>query len=386
MNHLEQQLQYPLGDSLPAQGGTLEVAPGVRWVRMALPFALDHINLWLLRDEMDDPDGAGTRRQGWTVVDCCVSSDSARAQWEDIFARQLDGLPILRVVVTHMHPDHLGLAHWLCARWNAPLWISATDYFTAQHQVHNRGGQGSEGIAAFFEQHGLADPLALAHLRAPNSYFSRLVPALPPRFQRLQDGQTLHIGGQDWRCISGYGHAPEHIALYRASPASAGGPPVLIGGDMLLPRISTNVSVFDTEPESNPLQQFLDSIDKFAALPADTLTLPSHGRPFQGLHTRLQQLHAHHRTHLGRVMTAARLQPCSAADILPVLFARVLDPHQTRFAMGEAIAHLHKLWFDGFVQRQRGADGVVRFSPTPLGLAQAEFLPARPSAELPVSA
>ena len=395
MNLLEQQLHYPLGDALPAQGQTLAVAPGVRWIRMALPFALDHINLWLLRDEIDG-------RAGWSVVDCCISRDESRAQWEEIFATQLEGLPILRVIVTHMHPDHIGLAYWLCERWNAPLWISATDYFTAYHHSQHTSGNGGAGAAAFFQKHGLTDPEAMAKISARTSYYAAMVPALPPSFVRMQDGQTLRIGGRDWQCISGYGHAPEHIALYCADVQQGAARnavsaqtdtqgilhksfPILIGGDMMLPRISTNVSVFDMEPESNPLQQFLDSIDKFAALDTDTLTLPAHGKPFQGLHTRIQQLHDHHRDHLGRVMAFARdQQSCSAADILPVLFKRQLDLHQTTFAMGEAIAHLHKLWVDGYLQRRRSDDGVYRFSPTPL--AYPHGLVPGESEELPVSA
>jgi glyoxylase-like metal-dependent hydrolase (beta-lactamase superfamily II) len=374
MNHLEQQLHYPLGDTLPATGDTIAVAPGVRWIRMALPFALDHINLWLLHDEIDG-------QAGWTVVDCCISRDESRAQWEQIFASQLEGLPILRVIVTHMHPDHIGLAYWLCARWKAPMWISATDYFTAHHHTHNNSGNGGSAAAEFFRQHGLNDPQAMDKIRARTRYYADMVPELPPSFVRLQDGQTVRIGEHAWTCISGYGHAPEHIALYCAETHT------LIGGDMMLPRISTNVSVFDMEPESNPLQQFLDSIDKFSPLHPDTLTLPSHGRPFRGLHTRIQQLHDHHREHLARVMAFAREQHrCSAADILPVLFRRQLDVHQTTFAMGEAIAHLHKLWMDGYLQRRRSEDGVYHFSPSALGLAQPEQSAHENPQDLPVSA
>jgi glyoxylase-like metal-dependent hydrolase (beta-lactamase superfamily II) len=163
------------------------------------------------------------------------------------------------------------------------------------------------------------------------------------------------IGARPWTCISGYGHAPEHISLYCAELG------VLIGGDMMLPRISTNVSVFDIEPEANPLQLFLQSIDKFGHLPADTLTLPSHGKPFTGLHQRIAQLHAHHRDRLAEVMQACAEKPCSAADVLPVLFKRKLDLHQMTFAMGESIAHLHALWFEGKLHRARDSDGVYRF-------------------------
>jgi len=355
LNLLEQQLDYPLGDRLPATGQTLEVAPGIKWIRMALPFALDHINLWLLRDEIDSPDGSGVRLQGWTVVDCCISRDEARAQWEQIFANELDGLPILRVIVTHMHPDHIGLAHWLCARWKAPLWISATDYNAARIGSQSTTGFGGEGAALFFASHGLTDAESVEKIRGRSSYYPSMVPDVPRSFRRMQDGDTVSIGGRNWSCISGYGHAPEHISL------SCAGLNVLIAGDMMLPRISTNVSVYDVEPESNPLKAFLDSIDKFRALPQDTLVLPSHGKPFTGLHTRIDQLHDHHRDRLAEVMEACAAAPQSGADILPVMFKRVLDLHQTTFAMGEAVAHLHLLWFAGKLQRRLGADGVWRF-------------------------
>lgn len=348
-NLLEQQLHYPLGQALPAPGSTLEVAPGVKWIRMALPFALDHINLWLLRDEIDG-------RSGWTVVDCCITRDEAKAQWESIFATQFEGLPLLRVIVTHMHPDHMGLAHWLCTRWNAPLWISATDYHTARLASQSTTGFGGDGAARFMASHGLTDPESIEKIRHRTSYYADLVPEVPRSFQRLLDGQTLHIGGHDWRCISGYGHAPEHMAL------SCEALKVLISGDMVLPRISTNVSVYDTEPEADSLKLFLDSLEKFRPLDAGTLTLPSHGKPFTGLHTRIDQLQDHHRDRLAEVLEACTARPGSAADMLPVLFKRPLDLHQTTFAMGESIAHLHALWFAGRLRRTLDADGVYRFS------------------------
>jgi glyoxylase-like metal-dependent hydrolase (beta-lactamase superfamily II) len=347
-NELEKQLHYPLGDTLPGPGATIAVAPGVKWLRMALPFALNHINLWLLRDEIDG-------QAGWSVVDCCISIDAAKAQWEQIFATELEGLPILRVIVTHMHPDHIGLAHWLCERWNVRLWISATDYTMARIGTQGPTGFGGDTAAAFFALHGLNDPDSVEKIKGRGSYFPTLVPSVPRQYRRMLDGDVLSIGGRSWQCISGYGHAPEHISLYCAETK------VLIGGDMMLPLISTNVSVYDQEPESNPLKQFLDSIDKFRALDAQTLTLPAHGKPFTGLFARIQQLHDHHRDRLAEVMEACAARPGSAADMLPVLFKRPLDLHQTTFAMGESIAHLHMLWFDGRLQRTLGADGVYRF-------------------------
>jgi len=348
MNELEMQLHYPLGDALAPSGGTLVVVPGVKWIRMSLPFALNHINLWLLRDCVDGV-------EGWSIVDCCIHRDEAKAQWESIFANELEGLPILRVIVTHMHPDHIGLAHWLCERWNVRLWISSTDYQVARLGCLGPTGFGGDRAAEFFASHGLNSPEAVEQIKGRTGYFPSLVPSVPPQYRRLMDGMLLSIGGRAWRCISGYGHAPEHIALYCDELN------VLIGGDMMLPRISTNVSVYEQEPESNALALFLDSIDRFRALPEDTLVLPSHGKPFTGLHTRIAQLHDHHRERLAEVLEACTARACSAADILPVMFRRPLDMHQTTFAMGEAVAHLHALWFDGSLQRTVDAQGVFRF-------------------------
>jgi glyoxylase-like metal-dependent hydrolase (beta-lactamase superfamily II) len=353
MNALETQLHYPLGDALPAAGRCIEVAPGIKWIRMALPFALDHINLWLLRDRMDTDGGL---REGWSVVDCCISRPEAKAQWEEVFAHELEGLPILRVIATHMHPDHIGLADWLCQRWNADLWISAADYQVARHAVMGANGFGGERSAAFFAAHGMTDPGSVDQVRGRTNYFPNLVPSMPESYRRLMDGTELDIGGRTWRCISGYGHAPEHIALYCEQLH------ILIGGDMMLPRISTNVSVYEQEPLANALRLFLDSIDKFKPLPEDTLTLPAHGKPFLGLHIRIAQLHDHHRERLDDLLLACTAKPLSAFDAVPVLFKRALDLHQMTFAMGESVAHLHALWFAKKLQRSLDSDGVYRFS------------------------
>ncbi len=348
MNPLEHQLQYPFGDTLPAPATTLELAPGLRWIRMPLPFALDHINLWLLRDCIDG-------RQGWTIVDCGISRDEVKALWRKIFDTQLDGLPVLRVIVTHMHPDHVGLAHWLCERWNAPLYMSMTDYMTAKLWTVSKGGaSGGESAAQHLGRHGMVDPDALQQVRERASYYPSLVPSMPSSYIRLLHDSKLTIDGRRWDAIVGYGHAPEHISLYCPSLN------VLISGDMVLPRISTNISVFDYEPLSNPLPLYLNSLNAFNHLPADTLVLPSHGKPFKGLHERIAQQHAHHAERLDEVL-AACITPQSTTDILPVLFKRKLDLHQTTFAMGEAIAHLHALYFEGKLSRSLDADGIIRF-------------------------
>jgi glyoxylase-like metal-dependent hydrolase (beta-lactamase superfamily II) len=347
MNPMESQLAYPFEDRLPAPGAVEPVAPGVGWLRMPLPFALDHINLWLLDDELDG-------RPGYTLVDSGAGTDRTRAAWEQIFAGAMAGAPLLRVVATHCHPDHVGLSGWLCERFGAPFWTTAGEFGFARMMAAALPGVDGPSAIPHFEKHGLRDPAMLEHMRSRRNYYPSLVPSVPEAYTRLQDGQPVPIGRHDWRVITGFGHSPEHAALYCDALK------VLISGDMVLPRISTNVSVFAVEPEGNPLQQYLDSLSKFAELPDDTLVLPSHGRPFRGLHTRIRQLREHHAARLAEVMEAC-VQPMSAVDIVPLMFRRQLDAHQLSFALGEALAHLHYLWRAGHLRRVTGDDGIVRF-------------------------
>ena len=349
---LESALHFPLAEQLPAPGSVLEVAPGLLWVRMGLPFALDHINLWLVRDEMPGPDGP---RAGWTIVDCGIHNEATHAAWDQVFATALQGLPVLRVLVTHMHPDHMGSAHWLCERWQAPLWMSSTEYQSAQMATHGLSNFGGDLTQAFFASHGWSDPNDMRDVKARMGYYSGMVPQVPATYHRLLGGQSFTLGGQRWRCIAGYGHSPEHMALYCEATG------ILISGDMVLPKISTNVSVYAQEPDGNALQQFLISLEAFGDLPDDTLVLPSHGRPFKGLHTRIAQLQAHHQDRLADVLAACQVMPLSAHESLPILFKRELNFHQATFAMGEAVAHLHVLWHNGQVKRVLGADGIYRF-------------------------
>jgi len=360
MSHSAQALplDYPLADQLPEPGQVLKVAPGVLWLRMGLPFALDHINLWLLRDQLPDPARTGVLQEGWTVVDCGIDNEATRKAWLTIEKEDLQGLPILRVLVTHMHPDHMGLAHWLCERWNAPLWMSTGEYQSAvlaQSGVSNFGG---EPTMQFYAAHGWNKQEDLLQIKARVGYYPGMVPQVPQAYVRLMADDTVTIGGQDWRCISGFGHSPEHMALHNAQSQ------ILISGDMLLPSISTNVSVYAQEPQGNALQLFLDSLTKMQHLPDSTLVLPSHGRPFKGAARRIAQLRAHHDERLSELLQACTAQALSAHDALPALFKRPLNVHQTTFAMGESVAHLHMLWLSGQLRRELGADGIYRFSRT----------------------
>jgi len=350
MNPLESQLDYPLGDTLPAIGTALPVAPGLRWLRMPLPFALNHINLWLLEDDFGGP----AEGPGWSLVDCGVADDATRAGWETLFVTGLDGLPLRRVLATHCHPDHIGLADWLCRRWDAPLWMSTGEYAVGRMLTAALPGVDGPSAVPHFQRHGLLDPALLEQMQARKNYFPSLVPAMPLSYTRMQDGQQVMIKGRGWRVITGFGHSPEHVALYCAELK------VLISGDMILPRISTNVSVFAVEPEGDPLRLYLDSLDKYADLPDDTLVLPAHGKPFRGLHVRIAQLRAHHVERLDEVLRAC-FEWQSAASIVPLMFKRALDVHQLSFALGEALAHLHYLHGQGLLRREVGADRVVRF-------------------------
>ncbi len=341
----EQVLDYPQREP-PAPGATFEIAPGVHWLRMPLPFALDHINLWLLEDG-----------EGWTIVDCGIGNEATRGLWDVLLAAKLGGKPVTRIFVTHHHPDHAGNAGWLAERFAAPMWMSQGEYLMAHATRDGAAGTSSEALLALFRKNGL-DEARIAQLATRGNAYRRSVPDFPLSYRRVLEGETLRIGGREWRVIMGYGHAPEHAALYCAALGT------LISGDMVLPRISTNVGVWALNPDGNPLKLFLDSLERYLELPTDTLTLPSHGLPFRGMHARIEQLREHHRLRLEELEEACS-EPRSAADVLGTLFRRELDIHQTFFAMGEAMAHLHTLLAEGRVARLTGADGVLRYRASP---------------------
>lgn len=346
-------LSYPWGSTQVDTGTLMTLRPGLHWVRMPMPFALNHINLWVLDDTHEG-------HEGWTVVDAGIASEAIRQAWQTLWAGPLSGKPLTRMLVTHMHPDHVGNAQWLIEQFSAPqaharLWMSATDHLAAMLACQSTTGFGGERAAAFFQSHGLSQPDDIDKVRQRGGYFASLVPSVPLAYRRLMDGMTVQIGDRDWRCMAGFGHSPEHMALFNERDG------VLISGDMLLPKISTNVSVTDLEPEADSLGLFLDSLDRMRVLPADTLALPSHGLPFTGIHARIQALQDHHRDRLAETLEACSQAPTSAAELLPVLFKRPLDLHQTTFAMGEAVAHLHRLWHQGAVRRVQDDQGVWRF-------------------------
>ena len=339
---MAEMLHFPVATP-PAPGEVIPIAPGVGWLRMPLPFALDHINLWLVEDG-----------SGWTQVDCGYGDASTRKLWGTHFANTLGGRSIQRVIATHFHPDHLGNAAWLCERFGCPVWMPQAEYLTAHAVAEERAGYGNGPTCELFRLHGLAGEQIDA-LRSRGNRYRHGVPELPSSYRRLLAGDEIPIGKQRWRIVPGYGHSPEHAALHCKELA------VCISGDMLLPKISTNVSVWPIEPEGDPLGRFLASLDAFTALPRDTLILPSHGLPFIGAAERVVELRAHHAARLAELEAAAS-EPCSAAELLPVLFRRQLDVQQLLFAMGEAIAHLNHLWLTGRLTRRTDQHGTIRFA------------------------
>ena len=334
-------VRYPFASSLPAPGGMLEVAPGVHWVRMPLPFALDHINLWVLED-----DG------GWTIVDTGYGVEATHELWTRLLDGPMGALPVKRIVVTHYHPDHVGCAAWLAARTGAPVWMTTAEFLSAHAARDDTAGFDRATGIDFFGRNGLDTSTIPEKVRLGNAY-RRGVPDLPRTYRRIMHGDELVIGGRAWEVITVFGHAPEHAALHCESLG------LLISGDQVLPRITSNVGVWGNQPDANPLALFLDSLARFEPCDEGIRVLPSHDRVFEGLHPRLAQLRAHHAERLVALLAACD-RPVTAFEILPVLFKRALDEHQMGFAMGEAIAHLHYLLADGRVTREESG-GVRRF-------------------------
>ncbi|MBS0321381.1 MAG: MBL fold metallo-hydrolase [Proteobacteria bacterium] len=331
-------LEYPF-PTPPAPGTTLTVAPGVEWLRMPLPFALDHVNLWRL-----------STAHSRVLVDTGYGDAPTRALWDALLA----GAPApTGVICTHYHPDHAGNAAWLATRFGVPVRMTLGEWLTAQ-RFH---AASVDGLAALFAAHGLAPAHVAALVERGNRYRSA-VPEVPATFMRIIDGDDIEAAGTRWRVLVGHGHSPEHAALHAAESG------LLIAGDMLLPRISTNVSISAAEPDGDPLARFLASLDALEALPAGTLVLPSHGLPFRGAALRVAALRAHHAARLAELADHVRAMhgPVAAADVLGVLFKRTLDLQQQYFAMGEAIAHLNYLWHRGALHRHVDAEGQIRFT------------------------
>ena len=331
-------LTYPF--DLPEPGEAVTVAPGVLWMRLPLPFVLNHINVYAVEDG-----------EGWALVDTGLDTSLTRAAWEALLAGPLGGRPVTRMICTHLHPDHIGLAGWLCRRFDAPLLMSRLEYVTARMLMADTGAPAPEEGAVFYRAAGF-DEARIQRWREGFGQFGRRIQPLPAGFTRLSEGDRLEIGGQVWRVVIGEGHSPEHVCLWREADG------VLLAGDQILPRISSNVSVWPTEPEADPLGDWMRSLERLRALlPADLLVLPSHGEPFRGVHARLEALTSGHEKGLSRLRRLLA-QPKRTIDVFGALFARAVDDGILEMATGEARAHLNLLERRGQAKRRRDEAGV----------------------------
>lgn len=332
-------LDYPFQDP-PGPGQIREVAEGIQWMRIPMPGRLDHINVWLLED------GAG-----WTIVDTGLPLDMDRDAWRGAFKSVMGNRPITRVIVTHMHPDHVGLAGWLCETFGVELCMSRTDYLLCRILASDTGHKAPPEGIRFYQQVGFTEE-ELTSYRENFGNFGKYIYPLPQSYRRLQEGERLQIGTREWHIVVGTGHAPEHVCLY--CPALK----IFISGDQILPRISSNVSVWPTEPEGNPLQDWLSSCERLKALlPEDVLILPAHHDAFRGAHRRLSAIIREHEVNLEKLIDVCHT-PKRANDVFSLIFKSKITPSNALAAAGEAVAHLNCLLQRGLMTRSSDANGV----------------------------
>jgi glyoxylase-like metal-dependent hydrolase (beta-lactamase superfamily II) len=327
-------LTYPLGRRAPDPGEIVPLADGVGWARLPIPGALRHINVWLIEEE-----------GGVAIVDTGLDIPPCRDGWEALFAGPLAGRAVTRVIVTHFHPDHIGLAGWLTARFGVRLWMTGEEWLFARMLAADiRDAPPAEAVAywraAGWSEARIADEVAKGWGR-----FASYVSPVPVSFVRIAEGDTLRIGAHHWRVVVGNGHCPEHACLVADAPG------LMIAGDQVLPKITSNISLSLSEPEGDPLGDWLDSIAKLRGLSDDLLVLPSHGEPFTGLHARLDAL-AH--GHADRLDALHRhlAEPRRGVDCFGTLFARKIEDNMMGLATGEAMAHLRRLEVEGRAVRE----------------------------------
>lgn len=335
-------LEFPY-PAPPPDGEMLEIRPGILWLRLALPFQLNHVNIYLIEDG-----------DGWAVIDTGVSDARTRAVWEGLLAGRLRERKVTRLIVTHFHPDHVGLAGWLAERCAVPTFMSQTEFLMAGNVRYNANMRGHAAHRGFYRHHGL-DEATIAALTGRGQHYLNLTTDPPPVYQRLQAGDRITIGQRRFEVMTGAGHAPEMLMFLCRDEG------LFLAADQVLARISPNIGVWPNEPLANPLGAYLASLAALREMvPDDVLVLAAHNLPFRRLHQRIDELAYHHAQRLADVARAVADGPLTTAEILPVLFPRALDPHQAGFAFGETLAHVNYMVATGALEAVE-ADGVVRF-------------------------
>ena len=327
----------------PEHGEIMPITDGVDWLRMPLPFLLGHINLWLLRDD-----------DGIAIVDTGIDSEKSRGVWQKILSESANGNPVTRVFVTHLHPDHVGCAGWLCREHDVELWMPREEYLLCRVLVADTGRDAPDAGVKFYKAAGFPDE-SLHRYQEMFGMFGKYVSPLPESYNRLIDGDVVSIGASDWEVMVGRGHSPEHACLFNAEKN------VVIAGDQILPTISSNVSVYPTEPKANPLKDWLESLVSLKErLPEDVLVLPAHGKPFRGAHDRLDALIKEHTDGLEKLVALCG-EPRRAIDVFPALFKSEISDSNLIMATGESIAHLNYLVAEGSISAEPDDDGVLRY-------------------------
>ncbi len=313
-------------------------------MRLPLPYRLDHVNIYLLAD-----DG------GWAVLDTGLGTDDCRAGWEAALAGPLAGERLTRMIVTHYHPDHVGLAGWLGKRFGLPLSMPRPEYLYSLALQYAPGDLGADMHRPFFRRHGLSAEVTELVLSRGHEYLHRTT-GVPTTYHRLQNGDLLTIGARRFRVITGGGHALEQAMLYCPEDR------LFLAADQVIAKISPNVSVHAMEPDLDALGIYLRSLRGLReTVAADVLVLPGHGLPFYGLHARIDALIAHHGERCGLIARACRDRALSVAELLPFVFDRPLDEHQTGFAFGEVLAHVNHMLARGELEGETDDDGTCRF-------------------------